>query len=818
MKLKSIFLILSLKSVLLFALPEKEQVVTGSVSFSKKDNILNITSNSEKAIINYDRFNISNGETVNIIQKDPSAKILNRVTGQDISHIDGILKSNGIVYLVNKQGIFIGKNALIDVASFVSAAANISNQDFLKDINRFTEVQGSIVNKGTIKAKNLLLFAENIQNEGIFDIDNQVVSITSNDDIILSKKNSDVFIKLPKAKNGKFKNTNKIRAKKCFLEAKDIYALAKSEIISDELYICGDEKSSLNLEGKYSGKDIKILGDEITLKKVDIDATQDNKGGSVYIGGDYKGEGDLYKASKVYIDNDSVIDASAKINGDGGKVIVWSEKSTIAKGNIKATGGTLSGSGGFIETSSHGYLNINELSVDTISSKGKNGTWLIDPTNIWIKDPGDPAVALTDVDQFLDADKDVNGSELDVSKIESAGADITLQATNNIYFEADFFSNLANSQNITADAGGSITVTNPISTTKNLFFTANSSLSPTQTNTGAIAVNEAITVTSTGAVTLLVHQGSGQITVNEPITTESGNITINKYQGTGDVNIYENVSSTSGRVRFYNTATDGAIAVYVAPAGQAGIHVIQNAIDAILGNPRINLSIFAGTYNEYIEVPKAMSIFFQDTVYLNGFVAYNSQGAISIGGKMQVTATGFGITFIGPVNATFDTTLSIGAPSGSNSNQLIAFQNTLDAVFPRSTNITLNSNSLIFNNYVGKNVPFNIININNTPCSNIEGKQFIIGYNQLLTQCTAPFPSSAANPVNSMASNFGIAKIISSDKEIQNILDEAQQRYMIEVKSQDDEDVNEEQEEKSPDVPQKREDRTTNKKETDNTK
>jgi filamentous hemagglutinin family protein len=52
---------------------------------------------------------IGSGATVNVRQPNASAVLLNRVTGESMSSIDGALNANGHVYLINPNGILFGQ-------------------------------------------------------------------------------------------------------------------------------------------------------------------------------------------------------------------------------------------------------------------------------------------------------------------------------------------------------------------------------------------------------------------------------------------------------------------------------------------------------------------------------------------------------------------------------------------------------------------------------------------------------------------------------------------------------------------------------------
>ena len=115
-----------------FALPTGWEVIEGEVSFNQVDgNTLNITTNSQNAIVNYQTFSIGNGQTVNFILFNNSSSILNRVLGGGASQINGNLFSNGNVGLVNASGINFGANANVNVGSMMASTLNITDGNYL---------------------------------------------------------------------------------------------------------------------------------------------------------------------------------------------------------------------------------------------------------------------------------------------------------------------------------------------------------------------------------------------------------------------------------------------------------------------------------------------------------------------------------------------------------------------------------------------------------------------------------------------------------------------------------------------------------------
>jgi len=97
---------------------------------------------------------------------------------------------------------------------------------------------------------------------------------------------------------------------------------------------------------------VEVEGDAISLDSgTRIDATGALAGGTVLIGGDWQGGGTMRQATFVGMSADSVIDASATDDGQGGTVVLWSSVKntnsiTTVNGTIYAKGGVSGGNGG----------------------------------------------------------------------------------------------------------------------------------------------------------------------------------------------------------------------------------------------------------------------------------------------------------------------------------------------------------------------------------------------------------------------------------------------------------------------------------------
>src|SRR5262249_6746208 len=89
-------------------LPTGGQVVRGDASLQAEGARLNITQRSDKAVLNWQSFDIGRDATVSFAQPSKNSIALNRVMSADPSEIFGQLLANGHVFLSNPNGVLIG--------------------------------------------------------------------------------------------------------------------------------------------------------------------------------------------------------------------------------------------------------------------------------------------------------------------------------------------------------------------------------------------------------------------------------------------------------------------------------------------------------------------------------------------------------------------------------------------------------------------------------------------------------------------------------------------------------------------------------------
>ena len=91
-----------------FANPQGGQYRKDQVRIESAPGRLLIHQESQRAVIDWESFSIDRGEVTRFLQPNADAAALNRVRGAAASQIDGMLRANGKVYLINPNGILVG--------------------------------------------------------------------------------------------------------------------------------------------------------------------------------------------------------------------------------------------------------------------------------------------------------------------------------------------------------------------------------------------------------------------------------------------------------------------------------------------------------------------------------------------------------------------------------------------------------------------------------------------------------------------------------------------------------------------------------------
>lgn len=141
-------------------LPTGANVVAGSATFANTANSMTVNTGSQRTVINYNTFSVGAGNSVIFNQPSSNSATLNRVLGGEGSAILGSVSSNGQIFLVNPNGIFVGAGGSFSGSSAYLSTGNISDANFLGGNIRFDPPPpGSTIRvDGRIDATELIRF------------------------------------------------------------------------------------------------------------------------------------------------------------------------------------------------------------------------------------------------------------------------------------------------------------------------------------------------------------------------------------------------------------------------------------------------------------------------------------------------------------------------------------------------------------------------------------------------------------------------------------------------------------------------------------
>lgn len=439
------------------AAPQGERVVKGRATFERDGSDTHITTQTKETIVDYDRFDVGSGESVRIDQPTSRSRILNRVPNGDESRIDGSLSSNGIVYILNPAGVFLGNHAVVDVGGLVAGAGSLSNKDFSRGVDRITDLQGDVgvADGAQVQAtRDVLLVGRHVENFGEIASERGMIALVAGQNVMLTRQGSHVLLHVdapdePAAGDPNFALTQAgtLEGPRVTLSAGDSYSLAMNHTgitrageidahagPAGEVQLAGTLDASNAAPGQKGGS-IHVEGGKIDVQGATLDASGAAGGGEILVGGDLRGGGTLAHAREVEVGADSTLRADATSAGDGGKIIVYADEQTRFYGAVSARGGPQGGDGGFAEISAKRLVAAGR--VDLGAAQGEAGTVLYDPDKVVICGGSGTTCGVTGAD-----------SEIFESSLENnTDANVVIQATNRIETAGTFTNQVAGEGN-----------------------------------------------------------------------------------------------------------------------------------------------------------------------------------------------------------------------------------------------------------------------------------------------------------------------------------------------------------------------------------
>ncbi|MBE9115023.1 CHAT domain-containing protein [Lusitaniella coriacea LEGE 07157] len=476
----SLLLLYATASVLAFPLePARAQPITPAVDGTGTTIIINgdrfdinggtLSGDGANLFHSFTQFGLSPNQIANFLATPQLQNILGRIIGGDPSIINGLIQITGgmpNLYLMNPSGIIFGQDATLNVPAdfFATTATGIGfgnnnwfnafgGNDYQNLIGNPTQFSfdlarsGVIINAGDLsvsQGQNLTLLGGTVVNTGTISTQSgriTVAAIPGSSLVRISQTGSLLSLEIEPPRD--------LQGNVLPFSALDLPQLLAGAGVETGLILNGNNRvqlrnsgvtiptetgttiisGNLDVSSFQMGGEINVLGNRVGLMGATLNASGTNGGGSVRVGGDEQGQGNVFNAQQTFVSADSTINADGIQNGDGGRVIIWANDSARIHSQISARGGSNGGNGGFVETSGLAFFEI-ATAPDVGAFAGSGGEWLIDPFDIEIV-AGGGNFNINPTNPFLSIG---NTSQLGVDLIRTAlaggGNTVTIQTGN----------------------------------------------------------------------------------------------------------------------------------------------------------------------------------------------------------------------------------------------------------------------------------------------------------------------------------------------------------------------------------------------------
>ncbi|OYQ66765.1 hypothetical protein B9G53_03300 [Pseudanabaena sp. SR411] len=607
--------------------PDATLPVNTSVNFNSANNTYTITGGTQVGVNqfhSFQDFSVPTGNTAHFDTAPTTVNAIGRVTGSNVSNIDGILRTNGTtnLYLVNPNGIVFGANAKLDIAG--SFSASTANSIKFSDGSEFSATNpqappllnvnvplglqygtsntgATISNRGNLSAgQDLVLNADQLDLQGTLRSQRDLTlqaqdlvkirdtstspffAVSGRDLLIQGNQSVDIFT-LNHRNSGFWSGGNMVlRSLNPVIGDAHFYAgnNLKIEKLNGSLgnlispndpVILANGDVSL---GDYTGASLHILaGGSVTLGNVTIDSTGDvattiNPNNTT-----------LFNATKIYADlaTFNLTDYQTVLNSDGSvKEILPVQVPIAINGSTQATLDVQSG----VDWSQLGGLPTSPTVLGATTASYVDSPARADITvngNIRISQSGG-LVLLTNQFSPSTLQGTISTQGIDTSTIVAGatGGDIRVYGRGDIAINNDpntsGLSAYSFSFSETAGNGGKIAIASDFGS-----ITLNNST----LNSYSFSINNSSG--NGGAISLASN--AGNITLNDS-TLNSYSFSINNNSGNGGA---VSLSANSGNIVLSNSTLSSYSRAYLGKAENGGaISLASNAGDITLNNSTLN--------------------------------------------------------------------------------------------------------------------------------------------------------------------------------------------------------------------------------------
>lgn len=358
---------------------ESSTVGSGFVNGLPADVIEGGAQRSQNLFHSFQDFSIELGDRVYFTPSAAIDRIFSRVTGEQISNIDGLLgvASAADLYFLNPNGIVFGETASLDLTGSFFATTDSK-----------------------------LTFADGYEYQATPAVDSVLLTVS-------------IPIGLP-IESLPQQGTIENRGSLFFSPNQSVTFLGNRLQNSGALLV--------------PGGNLTLIAEEIAIADSSfIDASALEGGGTIFIGTSLPQPLTLSHnvpiANRVWVGPNTFLQANAGIEGNGGQVVIRAKESAYIAGVMSARGGSLSGDGGLIDIDSP--VLFYQGSAGAIAPAGNTGTLALAAGNIEITND---VATIDSAKDFMAASVSDVDSQIDALSLSLSLASLSLRSAQDIVF------------------------------------------------------------------------------------------------------------------------------------------------------------------------------------------------------------------------------------------------------------------------------------------------------------------------------------------------------------------------------------------------
>lgn len=630
------------------ARPQGGQVVAGAAGIQQNAAVTRVDQASQRAAIDWRSFDVGRDHAVVFVQPNPSAVVLNRVTGPDPSAIAGRIQANGQVIITNPSGVLFHQGAQVDAQGLVVSAAGITNRNFMAGRMVFDQrphPDAKIENRGTITVKETglaALVAPQVSNSGTIiaklgravlgGAETHTLDLYGDGLLLLDVTNQ--VRQVPRGPDGKpaqalVTNTGNVVAEGGTVQ---LTAAAADGLVQTLVRAGGrvaaptaaGRRGRIELSGNGgsvvveglvqadghgpsdSGGDVAVMASGAVAVRggAQVSASGRGGGGTVALGTTLARAAEGRAAAlappgaaslgtpvgttrRVAVAPGAQVSADGRGTGRGGTVAVLSTQETRVSGQLSAQSGERGGTGGVVEVSSAGHLQL-DTAPDVSAPRGRGGTVFLDPEDLIIGTGGPAATFADNFDPTGDIGFDgapATGTSFVLPSTLAAarsGVVVRLQAQRDITVAQDVILGSGSPGNgtfLVLQAGRNVTV-NPgvrVQVPASLTLVAGDTAAFQPDPAGSLRIGANSVLSASGSVFLSSGlRGSIEFAQGSAITTGSGGVGILARSGTGGTSIAGTLTTGT------SSTPGGSVRIELSSSGS-----VTEAVTGALNTPNL---------------------------------------------------------------------------------------------------------------------------------------------------------------------------------------------------------------------------------------